>query len=49
MTAIKRCTCKHEFQDKIYGLGMRVMNYLSKKTGNAQVVRCTVCGKEHQL
>ncbi len=26
MTAIKRCTCKHGFQDECYGKGMRVHN-----------------------
>jgi hypothetical protein len=41
-TEIKKCTCKHEFQDKKYGKGKRVFNYC-KKTDK---YRCTVCGKE---
>lgn len=44
---IKRCDCKHEFQDKKYGNGMRVMNPTGKgdKSGD---YRCTVCGKIHR-
>lgn len=42
--AIIRCSCKSEYQDKEYGLGMRVCN-LKKKEGEC---RCTVCGKDHQ-
>jgi len=37
---IKKCTCKHEFQDKKYGKGMRVFNK------GKEVWRCTVCRKE---
>lgn len=42
MTVIKKCKghCKHDFQDKRYGKGKRVMNYSSKN----QNYRCTVCG-----
>jgi len=36
------CTCKSTFQDKVYGLGMRVMN-ATKKLGLIQYYRCTVC------
>ena len=39
---IMRCTCKHEFQDKEYGKGMRVFNPM-KISGR---YRCTVCGRE---
>lgn len=41
---IKRCTCTHEYQDKKYGKGMRVMN----QTAEVRPVtyRCTVCEKE---
>jgi len=35
---IKTCTCKHEFQDKKYGKGMRV--HTVKVNGQAI---CTVC------
>lgn len=38
---VKRCTCKHEGQDKLYGNGNRLMNEYNKG------YRCTVCGKEH--
>lgn len=37
------CNCKHEFQDRIYGRGMRVHNKAKSKDGGA-VWRCTVCG-----
>ena len=36
---VKKCSCKHEFQDSEYGSNMRVMN--SCKGGVD--VRCTVC------
>ena len=39
MTRIISCDCKHEFQDKRYGVGKRVFN--SKKDSNDYV--CTVC------
>ena len=39
MTIIKKCTCKHEFQDKVYGKGMRVHN----KSDKDPVCYCTVC------
>lgn len=39
-TAIKKCECKHEYQDKKYGKGMRVFNYSKKH----DTWRCTVCG-----
>lgn len=38
---VKRCACKHEEQDKLYGQGNRLMNEYNKG------YRCTVCGKEH--
>ena len=41
--AIKKCNCKHEFQDTRYGKFMRVMNKM--KNG---LYRCTVCLKEHE-
>ena len=37
--AIKKCSCKNEFQDKEYGVGVRVKN--SCKDGKE--LRCTVC------
>lgn len=36
-TAIKRCTCEHDFQDKRYGKSMRLHN----KSAKGWV--CTVC------
>jgi len=41
---IKKCTCKHEYQDKKYGNGNRVHNALARKSGQPQEYRCTVCG-----
>jgi len=38
-TEIKPCTCQNEYQDKMYGKGMRVKN--SCKKGAAW--RCTSC------
>ena len=35
---ILKCTCKHAYQDSVYGDNMRVHNPCNK--GN----RCTVCG-----
>lgn len=36
---VKKCNCKHDFQDKEYGQGQRVHN-LSQKGES----KCTVCG-----
>jgi len=36
------CTCKHEYQDKKHGKGVRVMNKAASKTGST-LLRCTVC------
>ena len=45
MTAIKQCTCEHEFQDQTYGKYRRVFNEkLANNRHNGW--RCTVCGKE---
>ena len=38
-TKVKKCTCQHEEQDKLYGKGNRLMNESTKG------LRCTVCGK----
>lgn len=35
---IKPCTCKHVFQDRVYGKGKRVHT-----VGNKDI-KCTVCG-----
>ena len=42
-TRILLCTCRHEFQDRIYGIGMRVHNVMA---GGGE--RCTVCGNMTQ-
>ena len=42
-TAVKRCTCYNLFQDKRYGIGLRLHNR-KQKSGDAGW-RCTVCGK----
>lgn len=41
---IKACTndCVHDYQDRRYGKGMRVVTEMYDKKG----YRCTVCGKE---
>ena len=44
---IKRCTCKHDYQDKEHGKKMRVFNP-TKQNGREleRGWRCTVCGRE---
>lgn len=42
---IMPCTCKHDWQDKTHGPGMRVFNELSKDSGSI-TAKCTVCGTE---
>lgn len=42
MSDIIKCSCKHEFQDSMYGKGNRV----STPMKNGQL-RCTVCGTLH--
>jgi len=44
--AIKKCICKHEYQDKKYGSGMRVCNARKAKQGNRVIYRCTVCERD---
>ena len=41
-TVVKTCTCNSEYQDKRYGVGLRVHNLCSK----GEKARCTVCTKE---
>lgn len=38
---VMSCGCPHDFQDKTYGVGMRLFNPVTKTPGTA---RCTVCG-----
>lgn len=39
-TTIKKHTCKHEYQDKIYGKQMRLINISGKDRTQG---KCTVC------
>ncbi len=43
---VVKCSCKHEHQDKVYGVGMRLANRC-KPNDKAGTYRCTVCKKEH--
>jgi len=42
-TVVLQCTCKHDFQDQIYGKGMRLHNVSQGGTGKDKVAYCTVC------
>jgi hypothetical protein len=50
-TVVKRCGCTgnpdhaSKYQDKKYGVGMRVMNLDMKKVS----ATCSVCGKEQKV
>lgn len=48
-----KCTCNHQFQDEVYGKNMRVTTPVNKSkekgTNKLREVRCTVCGKTHQV
>jgi len=44
---IKKCSCKHEFQDKQYGDKMRVHNKCKGVRTNI-AWRCTVCGNKKE-
>ena len=39
-----RCTCKHEYQDRKYGKGVRVHN----RGQNLDKASCTVCSKKKE-
>jgi hypothetical protein len=45
MTILHQCTCKHSYQDSIYGPGIRVFNKMFAKTKFTNKARCTVCSK----
>lgn len=36
-----KCECNHEYQDKVYGKGVRLFNKMKKPDS----FRCTVCAK----
>lgn len=42
---ILSCKCKHDYQDKQYGKGKRVMNSCAKDP-TGKTYRCTVCSTE---
>ena len=42
---ILKCNCKHAFQDKEYGQGLRLHNIMK---GNKKA-RCTVCGTVREV
>lgn len=44
--AIGKCSCKHDFQDKKYGPGMRSGSPLKGKPGQ---YRCSVCEKTFEV
>ena len=46
-TKILACTCKHVFQDKEYGPGMRLHNWAPKSGGAGW--RCTVCADKKRI
>lgn len=52
-TAKVRCACKHEFQDRTHGPGIRVANTLKLPQGTQKPstlqVRCTVCSHVHSV
>jgi len=41
---IMRCSCEHEFQDRLYGKGMRVFNQIKRSASHSNHARCSVCG-----
>lgn len=41
---IMKCSCQHEFQDQMYGKGMRVWNPTGKGSNQGDGYVCTVCG-----
>lgn len=44
-TVLVKCKCSHEYQDKTYGVGIRLANIGASKSSVKYT--CTVCGKEH--
>lgn len=42
--AIKKCKCKHEYQDNEYGKGLRVHNESKSRVQGRKAWTCTVCG-----
>lgn len=46
-TMLIHCTCKSEFQDRVYGKNIRVANKTVK--GGEERGRCTICGAEKSV
>ncbi len=42
LAEIKACKCKNEYQDRMYGKGLRVHNVFTKPIPGG--LSCTVCG-----
>jgi len=49
-TAIVVCDCRSEYQDSVYGKQHRFANPVNRmQKDGVYAVRCTVCGKVHNL
>lgn len=48
MTVERKCTCNSEFQDELYGKGIRLFNTCGDNKGKITEYRCTVCGREQK-
>lgn len=46
--AVKKCTCKNEYQDAKHGKQLRVMNPLHSGKSGIKKYRCTVCNAEKE-
>lgn len=44
--AIMKCKCKHEAQDELHGMGMRVHNHVPATATKPDRYRCMVCKNE---
>ena len=42
-----KCICRHEWQDKKYGAGMRLCNEVTNRSKAGGSHRCTVCKRVH--
>lgn len=43
---IKKCDCKHPYQDRRYGKGNRVHNEMATQKDKPNQYRCTVCNRQ---
>lgn len=45
-----QCTCKHEYQDQIYGKEIRLATPCKgSNSPDRQTIRCTVCTKQTEV